>query len=205
MANELTVNSLRWAIQQIGPKMEASAEELNALDGQLGDGDLGVTMVNGSKAILGKIDELPDDLGGSFLKCAQILMTEGGSSFGTLLATGLMSAAKACKGNLSVSWIEMSVLMGGATEAMARRGRSGLGDKTVLDALEAIRVALEGEEDPQVMLELADRAAADALDQFRHLPAKQGRARIFAEKSVGLDDPGQLAIKRITEALRDAK
>ena len=55
------------------------------------------------------------------------------------------------------------------------------------------------------MLELADRAAADALDQFRHLPAKQGRARIFAEKSVGLDDPGQLAIKRITEALRDAK
>ena len=67
MANELTVNSLRWAIQQIGPKMEASAEELNALDGQLGDGDLGVTMVNGSKAILGKIDELPDDLGGSFL------------------------------------------------------------------------------------------------------------------------------------------
>ncbi len=205
MANELTVNSLRWAIQQIGPKMEVSAEELNSLDGQLGDGDLGVTMVNGSKAILEKIDELPDDLGGSFLKCAQILMTEGGSSFGTLLATGMMSAAKAYKGNLSVSWTEMSLLMSGAIEAMARRGRSGLGDKTVLDALEAIRVALEGEQDPQVMLELADRAAADALDQFRHLPAKQGRARIFAEKSVGLDDPGQLAIKRITEALRDAK
>ena len=92
-----------------------------------------------------------------------------------------------------------------AIEAMARRGRSNLGDKTVLDALEAIRAALEGEQDPKVMSKLADRAVADALDQFRHLPAQQGRARIFAEKSVGLDDPGQLVIKRITEALRDAK
>lgn len=205
MANKLTVNSLRWAIQQIAPQMEVSAEELNALDGQLGDGDLGVTVVNGSKAILGKIALLPDDLGGSFLKCAQTLMTEGGSSFGTLLATGMMSIAKACKGNLSVSWAEISVLMGGAIEAMARRGRSNLGDKTVLDALEAIRAALEGEQDPRVMTELADRAAAEALDRFRYLPAKQGRARIFSEKSVGLDDPGQLVIKRITEALREAK
>ena len=201
MPDEMTVDSLRHGIRRIAAKMEASAQELNSIDGQLGDGDLGITMSYGSRALLATLDQLPDDLGMSFLKCAQAFTAERASSYGTLLATGMMSAAKACRGRSSIGWGELSGLLGGAIEAMARRGRSALGDKTVLDALDAIRIRLDGQDDPQLLAELADQAVSDALDTFRQLPAKQGRARIFAEKSMGLDDPGQIVIKRITEAL----
>jgi dihydroxyacetone kinase-like protein len=43
---------------------------------------------------------------------------------------------------------------------------------------------------------------AECLDRFRHQPARQGRARIFGEKSVGKDDPGMVALQRIIEALK---
>jgi hypothetical protein len=40
------------------------------------------------------------------------------------------------------------------------------------------------------------------LDHFRNQPARQGRARIFGEKSVGKDDPGMVAFQRIIEGLK---
>jgi dihydroxyacetone kinase-like protein len=201
VSDGITVGSLRWAIPRIAAKLEASADELNTVDGRLGDGDLGVTMRQGSRAMVARLEALPDDVGMSLLACAQALTGERASSYSTLLATGLTSAAKACKGRTSVGWGEFSPLVSGAIAAMAKRGRSALGDKTVLDALEAIRVAADGLDDPRAIAEAADRAVSEALDRFRELPARQGRARIFAERSVGLDDPGQVAIKRITEAL----
>ena len=49
-------------------------------------------------------------------------------------------------------------------------------------------------------LETEDRE--HARHQVEHQPAKQGRARIFGDKSIGLDDPGMVAFKRVVEALR---
>ncbi|NHW60245.1 dihydroxyacetone kinase subunit L, partial [Escherichia coli] len=39
------------------------------------------------------------------------------------------------------------------------------------------------------------------LDEYRQKPNLLGRARMFPEKSIGLDDPGMLAIKVIVEAI----
>jgi dihydroxyacetone kinase-like protein len=39
------------------------------------------------------------------------------------------------------------------------------------------------------------------METFRDRKATVGRARIFAEKSVGMDDPGMLAMNRIVKAV----
>jgi dihydroxyacetone kinase-like protein len=39
------------------------------------------------------------------------------------------------------------------------------------------------------------------LDRMRGQPAKVGRARIFADRSVGLDDPGQVAFREMLRGL----
>jgi dihydroxyacetone kinase-like protein len=44
-------------------------------------------------------------------------------------------------------------------------------------------------------------AARATLEEFKGKPNKLGRARMFGEGSVGLYDPGQLAMVRILEAL----
>jgi dihydroxyacetone kinase-like protein len=182
--------------------MEACADELNALDGQLGDGDLGVTMVRGARAVAAELPQLPEDVGMALLKCAQAFTKLSGSTYGTLLATGLASAAKATKGRSAVPWSEVSALLAGALQAMALRSGGNLGEKTVLDTIEAARAATEGLDDPVALLSAAHQAVSQCIERFRGLPARQGRARIFGEKSVGRDDPGMVAFLRIVEGLR---
>jgi dihydroxyacetone kinase-like protein len=202
MANSLTSATLRNGLQRIREKLESCAEELNSLDAALGDGDLGVTMVRGARSLVAELPQLPDDVGVALMKCAQAFTRISGSTYGTLLATGLMSAAKATKGRQEIPWTEVSALLGGALETMSQRSKGQMGDKTVLDALEAARSATEGLDDPLALIEAADQAVAACIDRFRNQSSRQGRARIFGDKSVGRDDPGMVAFKRIIEALK---
>lgn len=202
MPTSLNTPVLRHALARIAAKMESCSDELNALDAQLGDGDLGVTMVRGTRAVESELPDLPGDVGMALLKCAQAFTKLSGSTYGTLLATGLMSAAKATKGRTEVPWSEVSALLANALQAMAQRGGGKLGEKTVLDALEAVRVATHGIDDPTALVAAADQAVGKCLDQFRNQIARQGRARIFGEKSVGKDDPGMVAFQRIIEGLK---
>lgn len=201
MPEGLTAAVLKEALRRISVRMEDSAAELNELDGTLGDGDLGITMVRGCRAISVEIDTYPDDVGMVFLKCAQAFTRTSGSTFGTLLATGLLSAAKATKGRPEVPWGEVPDLLGQALEAMMKRGKAQLGDKTVLDAVEAVRAASAHSSDPATMLADSRSAMAETLKRMRNLPARQGRARIFGDKSIGRDDPGMVVFQRIVEAL----
>lgn len=201
MTTTFTVETLRGALKRVISNLDASADELNSLDAQLGDGDLGVSLVRGARAVEAELPALPEDLGLALLKCAQAFTKLSGSTYGTLLATGLMSAAKATKGLTEVAWSEVSSLLGKATQAMAQRSGGRLGDKTVLDALDAASSATAGLTDPAEIAAAADRAVAECLDRFRNQPARQGRARIFGDKSIGKDDPGMVALKRMTEAL----
>jgi dihydroxyacetone kinase-like protein len=193
--------ALSAGLAAIAAHMETVADELNALDGQLGDGDLGVTMVRGGREVVASLPALPPEIGESLMKVAQAFTKVSGSSYGTLLATGLMSAAKATRGRTDVPWSEISPLLAGAFEAMRARGKASLGDKTVLDVVNAAAEATKGLDDPAAILAAARRAVAETMDRFRGEPAKIGRARIFAAKSVGLDDPGMRAFGAILDAL----
>jgi phosphoenolpyruvate---glycerone phosphotransferase subunit DhaL len=39
------------------------------------------------------------------------------------------------------------------------------------------------------------------LNEFREKPAKVGRARIFGERTIGMDDPGMVALRVMVNAL----
>lgn len=181
--------------------MESCKDELNAIDGELGDGDLGVTMTRGMETVMAEADGLPDDVGMALFACSKCFTKVSGSSYGTLVATGLMAAAKECKGKESVDLSETGKLVGLAVEAMKSRGKGECGDKTVLDTLAAVRDGTDGAADARDVAEKAVAAAHKALEEFRDKPAKLGRARMFGDKSVGMDDPGMLAMTRVIEAL----
>jgi dihydroxyacetone kinase-like protein len=201
----LTTGVLADGVARIAAHMETVAEELNALDGQLGDGDLGVTMQRGGRELLKVLPTLPEDVGMALLACAQAVTRVSGSSYGTLLATGLMTAAKATRGRTEVPWSELSDLLRGALAAMMVRGKASLGDKTVLDVLDATARAVDGVAVDGVaageMLAAAGRAVDATMTRMRDQQARVGRARIFAERSVGLDDPGMRAFREMLRGL----
>ena len=197
----ITTDSVKSAITRIANCMEESADELNSADGLLGDGDLGITMIRGFRQIMEIRDSLPDDIGMALFQCAKAFTKTSGSSFGTLLATGLMAVAKVKKGQMDIHNEEISNLLGVALEAMKERGKANLGDKTVLDVLDAASMASKNKTTGTEILIYIHEAIRKTIDDFRDRESKVGRARIFSEKSIGLDDPGMLAFQRMFEAI----
>ena len=198
----ISTESIQSGIKRLAQAMEQSADELNTADGLLGDGDLGVTMIRGFRKILADLETLPEDIGMAFFQCAKAFTKSSGSSYGTLLATGVMAIAKVKKGQTGIELDEVSELCDTALEAMQMRGKASLGDKTVLDVIAAVRDASKNQADGQTMLNSINQAINDTMKLFQNRQSQIGRARIFGEKSIGLDDPGMLAFKRMFESLQ---
>jgi phosphoenolpyruvate---glycerone phosphotransferase subunit DhaL len=197
----IDISDFRAAATRVAAAMERDFEALNAIDGALGDGDLGVTMTRGMRAIEVLSPTLPDDLGLALLACAQAFTKSSGSSYGTLMATGLMAMAKIIKGRTSIELSEISMLVVAARDAMMARGKAELGGKTVLDSLEAVVQASAGLSDAELIAKAAATQVRAAMEDFKHKPATIGRARIFAEKSMTMYDPGMMAMTGIVEAI----
>ncbi len=197
----ITHDTLLGAIDRVAAAMERDFDALNTADGALGDGDLGVTMTRGMRDVVALKDALPDDIGMALFQCAQAFTKSSGSSYGTLIATGLMSAAKTLRGAETIDPGQVSGLIADARDKMQARGKAELGGKTVLDTLDYVAKATEEAPDKAAA---AARAVDAALHDFRDKPATIGRARIFGEKSVGLDDPGMLAMAAVVKAAVDA-
>lgn len=198
----LTVADLRGAIARLAVAMEGHFDALNAADGALGDGDLGVTMKRGTGAMAELAPGLPDDLGQALLACAQAFTKTSGSSYGTLMATGLMAMAKVLRGRTDIEASEISDLIAAARDAMQARGKADLGGKTVLDSLDAMARATAGLTAPEAVAQAAALAAAEAQTALKDHLATIGRARIFGEKTRGMDDPGMLAMTAIAAAIK---
>jgi phosphoenolpyruvate---glycerone phosphotransferase subunit DhaL len=197
----ITIIEIREAIANIRDAVQRASEDLSARDGQLGDGDLGITLEKAFNRLTEIAPTLPDDLGKAFAAAAAAVTKVSSSSFGTLIATGLMAAAKQTIGKTELQPEAVSPILKAACQKMSERGSAALGDKTVLDTVDAAAQALESNP--------ADPAGAviAAVDQtialFRDRQSKIGRARIFADRSVGLDDPGMVAFRVMVGALQE--
>ena len=192
---------LLGAIERLHAEMQTQFDVLNTADGKLGDGDLGITMTRGMEAIAEVADDLSKDLGLALLKCSQAFTKSSGSSYGTLMALAMMAIAKQIKGQTMIAPSDLNGLVIVARDQIQTRGKAELGGKTVLDSLDAIVQRTSGKTDLEDIRAAATEAVDEALAAFRDKPATMGRARMFGEKSMGLDDPGMLAMKFIVHAM----
>jgi dihydroxyacetone kinase-like protein len=199
--NYTTADIQSW-LGQCAARMMAAAPELNELDGRLGDGDLGATLENCARLMLEGLaspSASPSDL---FKACALACTRASGSSFGTLMAVAFMTLTKSTANRNSFNSEDVAPLLAEVRDALMARGRSKLGDKTMLDSIEAIRVTAAAASGGALLQSECLLAALQALDSLRDQPNRVGRARMFGEKSIGLDDPGMVAVARILGAPR---
>ncbi|MGH6773345.1 MULTISPECIES: dihydroxyacetone kinase subunit L [Brucella] len=174
-------------------------QELNAADAKLGDGDTG-SMLARLFAGLAQTDlSQAEDMGAAFSALAKAAAVSTGSSLGTLVATALLTIGKESKGRTDLDGSDMPALLASAMEAMMARGKAAPGDKTILDSLDAVIKSLIREP----TLHAAADGAQHALDDFRSKPNRIGRARMFGDKTIGIDDPGMLAFALLSRRLAD--
>ncbi len=198
----ITTLSLKTGIARAIAKMASFEQELNEADAKLGDGDTGTMLANVVRKFAEVDIQADGDVGEAFRNLAKAAAAATGSSLGTLFATGLLAMSKQTSGEKEVAWERLGELLRTACAAMLARGGSNLGDKTVLDALDAAAegaAQAKGKSAPA----MAVSAAAEKLELLRPEQCKIGRARMFADKSRGIDDPGMLAFVGLALALHE--
>ena len=162
----------------------------------MGDGDLGITISRGLKEINENLTKFEDDLGKTFMICAQCFTKASSSSFGTLVAISFMTIAKETKGKKELNFNEVPDIINKVIEAVCARGKSKICDKTFIDTLYEISNSISKSENNYG--QNVHKATVDALNEFKGKECKIGRARMFAEKSKDLDDPGMFALHKLS-------
>ena len=177
-----------------------SYDEFNAADGKVGDGDLGITILNGLEEINNNIEKFTDDLSTNFMLCSQAFVKKSGSSFGTLIAFSFMNISKNLKGKNTCDHEDIVNMIDTAMSTIQERGKTKVGDKTILDTLNFISRNLKATKNNINYPELFKSSANEALNAFKGKKILIGRARMFEDKTKDLDDPGMLALHKLCEA-----
>ena len=177
-----------------------SYDEFNAADGKIGDGDLGITILNGLEEINNNIEKFTDDLSINFMLCSQAFVKKSGSSFGTLIAFSFMNISKNLKGKKTCDHQDIIGIIDTAMSTIQERGKTKVGDKTILDTLDFISRNLKATKNNINYPELFKSSATEALNAFKGKKILIGRARMFEDKTKDLDDPGMLALHKLSEA-----
>ena len=194
MLNKEVLESI---FEKLLSQAKKSYDEFNAADGKIGDGDLGVTILNGLEEVNNNKANFKDDMGANFMVCSQAFVKKSGSSFGTLIAFSFMNISKNLKGKKECSHDDIVNIFKTTLKTIQERGKTKLGDKTIADSLDLIIKKLKNNSNYS---EVFQSATKQALENFKGKKILIGRARMFEDKTKNLDDPGMLALNRLTEA-----
>ncbi len=181
--------------QKLLDEAKNSYDEFNSVDGKIGDGDLGVTILHGLEEVNNNIGKFSDDMGANFMLCSQAFVKKSGSSFGTLIAFSFMNISKNLKGKSECNHEDILSIFEISLKTILERGKTNLGDKTIADSLDLIIKKLK---DTQNYSEAFKSATKQALDDFKGKKIKIGRARMFEDKTKDLDDPGMFALNKLS-------
>jgi len=194
------IETTRLLIETVARRVIASAQELSELDRAIGDGDHGINMERGFEAVLAQLDQLAaQGLGNALKGVGTTLVMKVGGASGPLYGTLFMALGKALPEEATREQIAEALAL--ALEAVKARGKSDIGQKTMLDVLgPVLGVLREGGEDLPSRLRSAAAAAAAATIPMK---AIRGRASFLGERSVGHMDPGARSSALIVEAVAD--
>ncbi|HLH68703.1 MAG TPA: DAK2 domain-containing protein [Candidatus Dormibacteraeota bacterium] len=195
--------SLLRAIGAAADAVQASADRLNRLDGQAGDGDLGVTMTIGARVVRELLPGLEGQPPAAVLRaCGAALARRAPSTSGTLVATALLRAARVVDEEAGATALARALRA--AQEGIQERGKARPGGKTMLDALAPAVVAAEAAAGRGAGIGEALRAAAVAAEAgaqaTREMLPGHGRASWLAERSAGHEDAGARLVAILLQA-----
>ena len=182
------------ALRRVLVATEAAQAELDALDAVVGDGDHGVTMVLGWRAVAAALEKPPASAGAVLRVAAGAFAGVGGSA-GPLWGTALLRAGRALDAGGTVAIAAQEAVKG-----MCERGRCAEGERTVVDAMAPAARALAASGSFQT----AAAAAAKGAASTAAMKPRHGRAARAPERVLGHVDAGARAAAIFWEALASA-
>lgn len=190
-------------------KMQEHGQALTDMDQAIGDGDHGINLRRGMKAVEEKLPTVEEKNIDDILKAIgmTLVSTVGGAS-GPLYGTAFMKAGMTVKGKETLEADDIAAMFDAAVDGIKARGKSTTGEKTMLDAIvpagEAYKKAIaEGKTITEALTE-AEEAAWEGVEYTKTIIATKGRASYLGERSIGHQDPGATSITYLVQAAKEA-
>jgi dihydroxyacetone kinase phosphoprotein-dependent L subunit len=195
-------------VHTIAATAVANEKYFGDLDAVVGDGDFGYSMARGFELVLEGWDGFDRTDIGTFLKKVAIVITSriGGTS-GPIWGTAFLRAGSTAGTVTTLDGEHIIAMLRASIAGIKARGKSDLGDKTLLDALEPAVDVLEQEikagHPAAQVLRAAAVTARDRAEATTEMIAKRGRASYTGERSIGTLDAGAVAVAVMFEALAE--
>jgi phosphoenolpyruvate---glycerone phosphotransferase subunit DhaL len=179
------------------------AAQLTALDQAIGDGDHGINMRRGFDAIAETREELAAlPLDQALQKAGMTLVMKVGGASGPLYGSLLMAMGKA---GVPSDPAGLAEVFAQGIDAVKKRGRSDVGEKTMLDVLvptlQALQTGAANGASSGALTAKLRAVAEQALAATAPMRATKGRASFLGERSIGHLDPGARSSALLIEAV----
>ena len=191
----ITVGEVSAWVRAFAAEMTAQKEALTALDSAIGDGDHGINMDRGMRAVVDKLDTgEPPDVAAFMKVVGMTLISKVGGAAGPLYGTFFLQFGSSAPPDADLTPQAWAACFAAGVAGVRSRGKAELQDKTMVDALQpaadAVSMALgEGASFADALTRGAERAE-DGARATIPLVARKGRASYLGERSAGHQDPG---------------
>jgi dihydroxyacetone kinase phosphoprotein-dependent L subunit len=196
------------AVRTIAQVSVDNEKAFGDLDAVVGDGDFGYSMARGFELVLQDWDSFDRADIGTFLKKIAVVITSriGGTS-GPIWGTAFLRAGATAGAVDELEPAQVVAMLRAAITGIKARGKSDVGDKTLLDALVPAVDTIEAQiglgHDAATTLRAAAATARERAEATRPMQAMRGRASYTGERSIGTLDAGAVAVAVMFEALAE--
>jgi phosphoenolpyruvate---glycerone phosphotransferase subunit DhaL len=206
--SENAARVLARMFERMSQVIEAEKDHLSELDGAIGDGDHGITMSIGFKAVTTALATLDVDTASPsdvISTTATSFLDAVGASTGPLYATGFRRAAQVLIGRHELDLQAFRDILAAISEGIRDRGKAQRGDKTMLDvwlpAAEAATAAVAEGKSKHEFWSAVTAAADNGAAATATMVAAKGRAAHVRERSLGHLDPGAVSAAALIKAM----
>ena len=192
-------NKMQRAIEAACRALADAEIRLTELDQAVGDGDLGVNLARGARAIeeilpLYQLFSPADALKATGMTFQSVVGGSSGPFYAVFLLRAAASLRTANASDLK-AWAKASLE---ACDAIGKLGDARAGDRTMLDALlpfaNMFADSLEEGCSTGDALERAVRAAEEGAEATARMLPKRGRSSYLGDRAIGHPDPGATAV-----------
>ncbi|MAC49875.1 MAG: dihydroxyacetone kinase subunit L [Verrucomicrobiales bacterium] len=193
-------------VKQVALSIIDSEPLLTDADRNLGDGDHGLGMERGMKAVIEKIESSSfNQISDVFKSAGMAMMSSMGGASGALFGTLFRNGGKALDGEETLNSDGLKSFLNAANEGVKSRGGASPGDKTMIDALEpAAQEASKNISLPLYeLISLVSQAADRGKEESKEMIATMGRAKTLGERSLGHPDAGACSVAIILKSMSE--
>ena len=202
------IAKLSDSVASVARAVDAAEPMLTELDRIVGDGDLGINLSRGARALENALPLLASQATAERLcaAVADVLRHEVGGTSGPLYSLLWLSISERLRGVRDPDASDWAAAFAAGVARVRTTGGAAPGDSTMVDALQPAADALLGAlahdpADAGAALAAAASAARRGADATAELTPSLGRSSYVGDRAVGIPDPGAVAVAMQFEAL----